>query len=117
MSKVWVLRTETKGTGASVVPLESATGRDPVAEPVRVPRKPRPPAKPAPEPRAPHRFRIIDVMTRQTLADDAGVRETAEILKGVRSLVDVSVYVWQETLERWQLVPFSDVEAIRALVD
>jgi hypothetical protein len=38
MAKVWVLDTETKGTGANVVPLET------------VQRRPEPPSKPVPKP-------------------------------------------------------------------
>jgi hypothetical protein len=59
MAKVWVLDTETKGTGANVVPLEKVQRR-PEAAPERpappakrahaaAPRRPRP-RKPAPEP-------------------------------------------------------------------
>ena len=49
--KIWVLDTETKGTGASVVPLESTLRKAGApAEPLYVPPKrvPRPPAPPAP---------------------------------------------------------------------
>jgi hypothetical protein len=54
MRKVWVLDTETKGTGANVVPLEK-TLAEPAPKPVRRPRpgqagagRPRRPAKPKP---------------------------------------------------------------------
>ena len=57
VAKKWVLDTGTKGTGAHIVPLEDASQKE--AEPLRVPRRPRPPAKsdaarakPAPEKRS-----------------------------------------------------------------
>ena len=53
MGKTWVLKTETKGTGATMVPLESTTQRSAPTEPVFVPREPAPRAETAPEPPAP----------------------------------------------------------------
>src|SRR5436305_311077 len=40
MAKEWVLHTETKGTGAQMVPLESVTTRSGATQPVFVPREP-----------------------------------------------------------------------------
>ena len=57
MGKVWVLDTETKGTGANVVPLEKVQRRpeDAQTPPARPPKRPagaapRRPSKPKPEP-------------------------------------------------------------------
>jgi hypothetical protein len=103
MGKVWVLDTETKGTGAEIRPLEEADesvrrgGRSAIV--VRE-RKPKPP-KPA-EPAGPRRFRVVDVMTKRVLADDSSLGATVELLEGVRSIVDVSIYVWERKAERWQ---------------
>ena len=47
MGKTWILRTETKGTGATMVPLETLTERGSEPEPLRVIRKAKPPV-PAP---------------------------------------------------------------------
>jgi hypothetical protein len=103
--RVWVLDTETKGTGAQMVPLDRARreGR-PAKEPFFVPpkRRPREP-KPA-APRAPRRFRIVDVMTRERLADDVDARTALGVLAGVRSSVDVSVHVWEPDSERWRML-------------
>jgi len=113
MAKTWVLRTETKGTGAHVVPLEGATKGSSAVEPVFVLRSPaREPAAAAPTPRVPRRFRIVDVVTRQTLVEDGGAREAAEALGGVRSIVDVDVYVWQEERERWRLLSLAEQQAM-----
>lgn len=113
MAKTWVLRTETKGTGAQMVPLESVTTRRSADRPVLVPRRPRRPREaPAPEPKAPRRFKVVDVMTRQTLADDAGAREVVGLLTGVRSVIDVNVYVWQEERDDWRLLTMAEQQTM-----
>ncbi len=115
MGTTWVLRTETKGTGATMVPLESVTTRSSTPEPVTIPRKPQPRPEEAPTPRAPRMFRVVDVMTRQPLADGASAREAIDALTGVRSVVDVNVYVWQEERDRWRMLTFSERQAMWAL--
>jgi hypothetical protein len=112
MVTVWVLHTGTKGTGATMVPLERVTERAPRPEPLAVPRKPRPRQPEDPKPRAPRRFKIVDLMTRQTLAEDVAAREAVDALRGVSSVVDVSVYVWQEERERWRLLTLGERRAL-----
>jgi hypothetical protein len=112
MAKTWVLDTSTKGTGANMVPLERVTKRSSAPEPLAVPPKPRPRQQEAPEPRAPRRFRIVDVMTRQALVDDVSAREAVDVLKGTRSVVDVDIYVWQEERDRWRLLTFPERRAM-----
>jgi hypothetical protein len=112
MGKTWVLHTETKGTGANMVPLERVTKRASAPGPVFVPRKPRRRKPEAFQPRAPRRFRVIDVMTRQNLVDDASAAEAIDALKDVRSIVDVSVHVWQEERGRWRLLTFPEQRAM-----
>jgi hypothetical protein len=114
VAKTWVLHTETKGTGAQMVPLESVQKRASTTEPVFV-RRPDPArAEPAAEPhrREPRRFRIVDVMTRQVLADDVGARAAVEVLQDVRSVVDVNIYVWQDEPARWRLLTLGDQRAL-----
>ena len=112
MGKIWVLDTETKGTGANMVPLERAAKRSAETRPLYVPPRPPAPAVEPPPPRSPQRFRLVDVMTRQTLAQDVSAREAVEVLKGFRSIVDVNVYVWLDPPGRWQPLPFSDRRAL-----
>jgi hypothetical protein len=114
MGKTWILHTDTKGTGATMVPLDSVTRRRSEPEPVSVPAKPKPkPRAPAPpKPRTRRRFRVIDVMTRQTLAEDASAAETVEALRGVRSTVDVNVYVWHAERDRWRLLTSPEQRAL-----
>jgi hypothetical protein len=108
MGKTWVLHTETKGTGATMVPLDSVTQRRSEPEPISVPLKPKPRPPEPPKPRAPRRFRVTDVMTRQRLVDDAGAPDTVAALRSVRSIVDVNVYVWQDDRKRWRLLTFPE---------
>jgi hypothetical protein len=105
LAKVWVLDTSTKGTGAEMVPLEKredagAQGRSALV----LENRDKPAPQKAPEPRGPRKFRVVDVMTRQVLAEDAPVRATVDLLEGVRSIVDVSIYVWEEKVKAWQQV-------------
>jgi hypothetical protein len=103
MGKVWVLDTETKGTGAEIRPLEPADdaalkgGRSAIVVRERKP----PPPKPV-EPAGPRRFKVVDVMTKRVLAEDAPLDATVELLEGVRSIVDVSIAVWERKAGRWQ---------------
>ena len=117
MAKTWVLETETKGTGAQMVPLESVQHRSSTTEPVFVRRPRAPVAEPAvePAPRAPRRFRIIDVMTRQVLADDVSVRDAVDALGDVHSVVDVNIYVWHDEPARWRLLTLGDQRALLEL--
>jgi hypothetical protein len=116
MAKAWILDTETKGTGANMVPLEDAREqRRP--EPVVVPPKPRKRPDPPPEPRRPPRFKVVDVMTRQVLAEDADGRATVDVLKGVRSPVDVHISRWDHDAGVYRLLPLGEQRAIWALRD
>ena len=116
MGKTWVLHTETKGTGAKMVPLESVTKRSSTVEPILVPTGPRQPRKPAePEPRLPRKFKVVDVMTRQALVEGASGREAVDALRDIRSIVDVNVYVWREEDQRWWLLTFAQKHSLWAL--
>lgn len=108
MAKKWILDTETKGTGAQMLPLEKVL-REPAGKPARrpvAPREPRP--TPAPEPAGPRRFKVVDVMTREVLAEGAGTRATVDLLEGIRSVVDVAIYVWSDRAEKWGPLSFAE---------
>jgi hypothetical protein len=51
-------------------------------------------------------------MTRQTLADGSTAREAVDVLGGVRSIVDVEVYAWDEQRARWRLLTISEQRAM-----
>ena len=96
-----------------MVPLESVTAHPSSTEPVFVPREvPAPAQPPEPEPRAPRRFRVVDVMTRRPILEDVGAREAVDALSAVRSLIDVNVYVREEESGRWRLLSFPEQRAM-----
>jgi hypothetical protein len=114
MAKIWVLDTETKGTGARMVPLDEVLkkkrSRD--SGPIFVPREVRERPAPAPEPKEPRTFKVVDVLTREVLAEGASTRATVELLKDVRSVVDVRVSVWEPKRERWRLLTLDEQKAL-----
>jgi hypothetical protein len=102
MAKTWILDTETKGTGAHVAPIEKAHdpahgGRSAIVVRERKAQPPKPRA-----PAGPRLFKVVDVMTKRVLAEDAPLDTTVELLEGVRSIVDVSILVWEPGAGRWQ---------------
>jgi hypothetical protein len=110
MAKIWVLDTETKGTGAEMVPLEralrgkrSAPGRERIRV---VKRKPDGTSADAPAtevaPSTPRRFRLVNALSGEVLADDAGVREIVGLMDGMRSVADARVYVWEPDAPGWR---------------
>jgi hypothetical protein len=111
---VWVLDTQTKGTGANMVPLEKVLRKPGSAG--SVPgfafRKPERRDPGDPPTRAPYRFRVTDVMTRQVLAEDVDARAAVEALEDVRSIVDVTVHVWEPEAERWRMLTFGETRAL-----
>jgi len=113
LGKVWVLDTETKGTGANMVPLDRVL-RKPASEhePVRVLRQPNPPAPKPPEPRSPRKFKVVDVMTREVLAEGADTRTTVKLLEDIRSIVDVTIWVWQPEADRWRMLTLEEARSL-----
>jgi hypothetical protein len=111
--RTWVLDTETKGTGATMVPLDELERRE-RAQPKKlwVPPKPSPREPEPPEPRAPRRFRVIDVLTRRVLQDDGGVRATLELLGGIERMHDVTLYVWEPDEDRWRLLTMDEQRVV-----
>ena len=109
MGRIWVLDTETKGTGAEMVPLDKVVRQPAPSDaplwfpPARKPREPKPE-----EPRPPLRFKVVDVMTRAVLADGADTREALRVLNDARSMVDVQVFLWQPQAERWRLLTLDE---------
>lgn len=108
-----MLDTQTKGTGATMVPLDSVLrkpGSD--AVPGFVLPELKPPV-PGPGPtRSPLEFKVVDVMTRELLAEHADTRTTLRALAQVRRIVDVTIYGWEPTAEHWRKLTFSEVSAL-----
>jgi hypothetical protein len=114
VGKTWVLDTATKGTGASIVPLDRVQKR-PAERPgdrLYVPPVPAPKPQPEPPPRRPRAFRVIDVVTRKTLAEHTDTRATLEVLRDVRSIVDVHVSVHDPKNGTWRLLTLGEQRAL-----
>lgn len=115
MANVWVLDTETKGTGARVVPLAMTPQREaPAKEPFFAAPRPVPKPPPEPEPRQPRRFKVVDVVSRHVLAEDIDARALLELLRGIRSSVDVNISVWDRDREFWRLLTLDEQHTIWA---
>jgi len=113
LGTVWVLDTETKGTGANMVPLERVLrkpGSEP--EPVRVLRQPKPPGPKPTEPKSPRQFKVVDVMTREVLADGVDTLTAVKLLEDVRSIVDVTIWIWQPEAERWRMLTLEESRSL-----
>jgi hypothetical protein len=118
VGRIWVLDTETKGTGAEMVPLDKVLRKRPVEPlPVHVPPPRRPRPEPPPEPEPPRRFKVVDVMTREAIAEDTSARATVDALRDVRSLVDVQISVWEPRRSAWRLLTLGEQRMLWALRD
>ncbi|MEA2479391.1 MAG: hypothetical protein QOJ07_1313 [Thermoleophilaceae bacterium] len=101
-ARAWVLDHETKGTGAQMVPLEKLEDSDGSSRGALVVKTPAPRPEKAPEPAGPRRFKVVDVMTRQVLAENVDARAAVTVLEGMRSVVDVNLYLWQYDPGEWR---------------
>jgi hypothetical protein len=118
MGKVWVLDTETKGTGANMVPLEKLLKRPAASpEPLYVPPEREPPAPEPVQPAPPPSFKVVDLMTREVLADGANTRATVDLLKGIRSIVDVNIYVANPDTGGWRMLTLEERRTLWKLRD
>jgi hypothetical protein len=113
MAKVWVLDTATKGTGAEMVPLDKVLKKP--ARAANVPpvsaRRGRRQSKKS-EPRQPRRFKVVDAVTQQVLAQGADARATIDVLKDLGSVMDARIYVWQPEAEKWRLLTLREQRAM-----
>jgi hypothetical protein len=110
---LWVLETQTKGTGANMVPLDKVLrkpGSDTV--PGFAFRKPQPRESEPPQPREPYRFKVVDLMTREVLAEGVDARTAVDVLEDVHSIMDVIAYVWEPETERWRMLTFAETSAL-----
>ena len=108
MRRIWILDTETKGTGAEMVPLDTVLKKPGARSEPRLPAPKRKPRQKTAAPRHPRRFRVVDIATRAVLAENAGARDTLAVLRDVRSTVDVEVFVWDSERERWRLLTLGE---------
>jgi hypothetical protein len=122
MGKIWILDTDTKGTGAEMVPLERALERKRSAatgERISVLRRRTAPpaeetAKPdePPKSRPPLRFKVVNAITGQAVGEGVGLREAVDLLEGARSLVDVRIYLWEPGPAEWRPLTLGEQRAM-----
>ena len=113
MAKTWVLDTETKGTGAAMVPIEKTRTqprreRDLALVELGGPPKPEA-AESAP---APNLYKVVDVLSARTLAENVGAREAVHALEGLRSVLDARISVWSPERGRWRLLSLGEAKAL-----
>jgi hypothetical protein len=113
MAKVWVLDTETKGTGAHIAPLEHAPDKRSRDAELRVVRGRRASAAPKePEPRRPRAFKIVDVTTGAVRGEDLDTRAALDVLDEVPSVVDVRIYIRDPETDDWVLLTLGEQKAL-----
>jgi len=114
MAKTWVLDTETKGTGAHMVPLEEALKKARKERDLATVTLERPPrqATAAEPPPGPLTFKVLDVRSGQVLSEGLDARATVELLEDVGSVVDVRIYVWMQRAGRWRLLTLEEQRAL-----
>jgi len=118
MARKWVLDLDPSGTGAEMRPLDAVLRKpEPKPDLALVRRKPQERPEPQPEPRKPRRFKVVDVMTGATVAEDASTRATVDLLADVRRIGDVQVYVWSDDGERWRLLTLDEQRKLWELRD
>jgi hypothetical protein len=124
MGRIWILDTDTTGTGAEMVPLERALERRrsaPMEKRARISRRRSPPRQAAPDPRGdpiprePSRFKVVSALSGQILAEDATAREAVAALAGLRSLVDARVYVHEPS--GWRPLTMREQKLLREFGD
>ena len=113
MAKTWILDTETKGTGAHMKPLEPARAKPEDARELALVTLEGPP-RPAPEQpqQEPLRLKVVDVLGARTLGEDVDVREAVRLLEGVRSALDVRVFVRAGADARWRLIGRDELKTL-----
>jgi hypothetical protein len=115
MAKTWVLDTETKGTGAHVVPVEKTLERKRREPDLALVEFDRPASSPQPtEPAQSLRFKVVDVMSAKPLAEDVDARDAVRALERMHSVVDVRVYRWDAERDRWRLLTLEESKALWA---
>jgi hypothetical protein len=60
----------------------------------------------------PRRFKVVHVLTRRVLGENLAAGAAINVLEGVDSIVDVTVYVWEPSTERWRRLTFGETKAL-----
>jgi hypothetical protein len=115
VAKTWVLDTETKGTGAQMVPYEKALRQGRTQEELALVELDRPPRPPQPvAPPEPLRFKVVSVMSSQAIAEGVSAREAVRALEAMRSVVDARIFLWVTGKGKWRLLTLDESKALWA---
>jgi hypothetical protein len=116
MAKTWVLDTETKGTGAHIAPLRRGRGATAAKldlvqlhPPARAPDDAE---QPAPDARRERRFKVVDVLSHERLADDVPARAAVDALAALRTPLDALVYMRDDKRDRWRLLSLGETKSL-----
>lgn len=118
MAKSWRLDTETKGTGANVVPVDAGakprkkSDDEPLFAPQRRPQRAKAPPPPPSAARPPRRFKVVDVLNGRALLEDGDTRAAVETLGGLRSPVDARVFLFSDQAQTWRLLTAEERRAL-----
>jgi hypothetical protein len=113
MAKTWILDTETKGTGAHVVPFEKALAKAVERQDLATVTLERPPrVRSTPEPSGPLKFKVLDIRSSRVLAEDVDIRAAVEVLQPMGSVIDVRIYVWMPKAGRWRLLTLAEQKTL-----
>jgi hypothetical protein len=111
MAKVWVLNSETKGTGAHVEPLDRArSSGDHELSLTGFTAPPRPVTAPAR--RVPRLFKVVDVMSGRVIAEDVQAPGAIGALEQLQKVIDARVYVREDANGRWRLLTLGETKAL-----
>jgi hypothetical protein len=112
MAKTWILDTETKGTGAHMKPLEPARAKRDDERELALVTLERPPRPAREQPQPALRLKVVDVLGARTLGEDVDVREAVRLLGGVRSVLDVRVFVRAGAETKWRLIGRDELKTL-----
>jgi hypothetical protein len=52
------------------------------------------------------------VRSREVLCEDVDARAAVSVLDDIRSVVDVTIHVWEPTSERWRMLTFGEAKLL-----
>ncbi len=113
MAKTWILDTETKGTGAHVVPFENALASAVEQQDLATVTLERPPrVRAVEEPAGSLKFKVLDIRSSSVLGEDVDMRAAVELLEPMGSVIDARIYVWMPKARRWRLLTLAEQKAL-----
>ncbi|HTW42250.1 MAG TPA: hypothetical protein VMD79_08040, partial [Solirubrobacteraceae bacterium] len=63
-------------------------------------------------PRESPRFKIVDVLSSQVLAEGVDTRAAIRVLEGIGSVLDARIYRWVPKKRRWRLLTLAESKTL-----